>query len=634
MKQFAIIIGIILNINTIQATDYYLSNTGNDSNTGTSQNQAWASLKKLNGVIFSLKPGDRVLFERDSRFEGTIDIQNIIGSEASPVTFGAYGSGENPIIEGTRDVAGWTRDGNIWTTSCPDCPNEIHTLFINGESQPLGRYPNETYLKTSGGSGKNIIHDSGLSFADNYWKGAQVVIRTQSWVRDAVRVFSQIGTTITLSGRTTYGIAGNTDYFFQNHYNALDSEGEWAYNNTDKKIYIYSTRDIQNSRVSLAYHGECISIRNGRYIQFEDLTLLGSRLISLKIEYSKHINFSNNTINYSAGLAVRIDHCENIKLDNNNIANSLNMAIGCWDSNQCLFTNNRIENTGAIPGRGKNGNAGYTGIYISRGSDNVFEYNEVFQTGYNAISFSSQSNLLVKNNYINGYCTVNNDGGGIYTWHSSSTGNRILGNIFLNSRFDIGIYIDDESENIEIDGNTTAFNMSGIFIHNSRYIKVFNNLCYNNHESQFIMVTHGKTLVDYNEIKNNQIFTMGKPKQYSLRARFVKGEHNVFENNCWADPFKNKLINSESSVWKTKVYTVPEWQSLGYLTDRPIPYTFAESGLPDTTGFVKFYINPSKSVKTVDLAGTYRDLDNQVYVGTVQLEPYTSIVLLAEERDK
>jgi hypothetical protein len=118
-----------------------------------------------------------------------------------------------------------------------------------------------------------------------------------------------------------------------------------------------------------------------------------------------------------------------------------------------------------------------------------------------------------------------------------------------------------------------------------------------------------------------------------MRARFVNGENIVFENNCFADPFKKRLINSESSVWKTKVYTIPEWQDLGYVTDRGISRTFQESGLSDTTNYIKFFINPSRSVKTFDLPGTYRDLDNQVYVGMVQLEPYASIVLVAEKRD-
>jgi len=568
MKQIAIIIGIIFNIYTIQATDYYLSNTGNDSNTGTSESQAWSSINKLNSKILSLKPGDQIFFERGGRFEGTITITNILGNEAQPITFGAFGTGEKPVIDGTREVVGWTRDGNIWTSSCQDCPMDVNALFINDESQPLGRYPNETNLKSSGGSGKNIIYDAGLSFENDFWKGAQVVISTQTWVCDAVRVFSQIGNTITLAG------------------------GEWAYNNNDKEIYLYSTRDIKSSSVRIAYYGECISIRNGRYINIENLMLRGSRLSSLKIEFSRHIKLSNNIITNSSRLGIHVDHSDYVSVDNNNILNTLDIGIGMWDSNHCRFTNNRLENTATIPGRGQNGGARYTGIQISRGSDNVLEYNEVIQTGYNAISFYTQKNLLIKNNYINGYCTVITDGGGIYTWHSTSAGNRIIGNIVLNSRDDIGIYIDDESENIEIIDNTCAFNGVGIFIHNSRHIKVFNNLCYNNHGSQVLLVMHGKTLVDHNVIENNYTFTLGKRRQYSMKARFVNGEHNVFENNCWADPFKKKLINSESSVWKTKIYTVQEWQALGNVTDRSIPRTFTESGLADTTGYVKFYINP------------------------------------------
>jgi parallel beta-helix repeat protein len=633
MKQFAIFIWIILHISTIQATDYYLSSAGNDSHTGTSETQAWASIKKLNSIIPSLRPGDRVLFERGGRFEGTIIIENILGNEANPITFGAFGTGENPIIDGSREVSGWTRDGNIWTSHCQDCPVDIDAIFINDESQPLGRYPNETNLNSSGGSGKNTLYDMGLTFENNFWKGSQVVISTQSWVCDAVRVFSQIGTTITLAERTSYDIAGDLDYFFQNHFNALDSEGEWAYNNTDKELYLYSNRDIPSSQVRMAYYGECISIRNGRYLNIENLRLWGSRSGSLKTAFSRHINLSNNSISNSSMIGIHIDHCENIIVDNNYIVNTLDIGIGSWDSNHCRFTNNRVENTATIPGRGQNGSARYTGIQISRGSDNLVEYNEVIQTGYNAISFYNQTNLLIKNNYINGYCTVLTDGGGIYTWHSTSPGNRILGNIVLNSRDDLGIYIDDESENIEIEGNTSAFNGVGIFIHNSRYIKVVSNLCYNNHGSQVLFARHGSTLLDYNLIKDNDTFTLGKRKQYSMRARFVNGENNVFENNCWADPFKKKLINSESSVWKTKVYTVQEWQSIGNLTDRSIPTTFEESGLSDTTGYVKFYVNHSKSVKTVELAGTYRDLDNQLYVGTVQLEPYSSIVLVAEEKN-
>ena len=624
---------ILVHFGSLQASDYYLSNSGNDNHSGTSEGQAWASIEKLNTMILRLKPGDRVFFERGGRFEGTINIQNIMGSEARPIVFGAYGDGEKPVIDGAREVTGWKPEGKIWTSECQDCPNALNLLFIDEISQPLGRHPNTASLRSSGGSGKNMIEDSGLSFADNHWKGAQVVISTQTWVCDALRVFSQVGNRITLSDRASYNITGDMEYFFQNHIQTLDSEGEWAYDNTERKIHVYTAGDLQNSRVSIAQQGECIAIRNGRYINIENLTLTGSRLSAVNIAYSRFITFTDNRVVDNARIGVHIDHCDNISIAQNHIEGNLDMGIGCWDSSKCRFTRNRVEKTATIAGRGQNGTARYTGIQISRGSDNVIEYNEIFQTGYNAISFYNQSNLLLKNNYVNGYCQVITDGGGIYTWHSTSQGNRIIGNIVMNSKDDLGIYIDDESENILIEGNTTAYNGAGIFIHNSRYIQVVNNLCFNNHGSQILFARHGSTLLDYNEIRNNYTFTLGKRTQYSMRARFVNGEHNVFENNCWADPFKKRLINSESSVWKTKVYTVPEWQALGNITDRTIEKTFAESGKTDTTGYVKFFINPSENIKTFQLEGTYRDLDSQLYVGTVQLEPYTSIVLVAEERN-
>ena len=118
-----------------------------------------------------------------------------------------------------------------------------------------------------------------------------------------------------------------------------------------------------------------------------------------------------------------------------------------------------------------------------------------------------------------------------------------------------------------------------------------------------LLVRHAGLQIDYNDVKGNHFISLGGDKHYSIYARFVKGDNNVFENNIHADPFKTGLIYSESSIWGTDVYTVSEWQSMGYLTDKSVPLTFAESGLPDTTDFVKFIINPTKSSKTINISG-------------------------------
>jgi len=87
---------------------YYVSNTGGDANSGTSVNSAWQSLAKVNSTSFS--PGDQVLFQRGGTWTGSLVVSSS-GSSTSPITFGAYGSGDNPVI---RNPGGtWNRAINL-----------------------------------------------------------------------------------------------------------------------------------------------------------------------------------------------------------------------------------------------------------------------------------------------------------------------------------------------------------------------------------------------------------------------------------------------------------------------------------------------------------------------------------------
>src|SRR5690554_6082408 len=78
---------------TVHATVYYVSNSGNDSNSGTSSDKPWKSLSKVNS--FNFKAGDQILFKRGDSWSGTITVSTA-GSSSSPIVYGAYGSGEKP----------------------------------------------------------------------------------------------------------------------------------------------------------------------------------------------------------------------------------------------------------------------------------------------------------------------------------------------------------------------------------------------------------------------------------------------------------------------------------------------------------------------------------------------------------
>ena len=102
---------------TANATTYYLSASGNDSNNGTSASTPWQTLSKLNSSFSSFKAGDQILLNRGDIFYGTLTI-NQSGSSSSPIMISAYGSGANPVITGFTTVSNWTNLGsNIWESS-------------------------------------------------------------------------------------------------------------------------------------------------------------------------------------------------------------------------------------------------------------------------------------------------------------------------------------------------------------------------------------------------------------------------------------------------------------------------------------------------------------------------------------
>src|SRR5437870_6369791 len=82
-------------------TTYFVDNAaGNDSNNGTSEATAWRTLGKVSNV--TLAAGDRVLFKRGGVWPGPLTLSKA-GTADNPITFGSYGSGALPVIQGPGD---------------------------------------------------------------------------------------------------------------------------------------------------------------------------------------------------------------------------------------------------------------------------------------------------------------------------------------------------------------------------------------------------------------------------------------------------------------------------------------------------------------------------------------------------
>jgi hypothetical protein len=111
---------------------YFVSPSGNDGNSGLSPNQPWQGITRVNQQLFN--PGDTILFQRGGRYAGNLQPQGS-GAPALPISIGAYGSGNNPIIDGSgQESAIKLFNQQYWTLDSLEITgSQRFGIFISGD---------------------------------------------------------------------------------------------------------------------------------------------------------------------------------------------------------------------------------------------------------------------------------------------------------------------------------------------------------------------------------------------------------------------------------------------------------------------------------------------------------------------
>jgi hypothetical protein len=91
----------VICISTVHAENYFVSNSGRDTNSGLCETHAWRSIARVNRQ--KLAPGDRVLFRRGDLWRETLRPSSS-GTKGKKIIFGAYGRGDRPILTGLDAV--------------------------------------------------------------------------------------------------------------------------------------------------------------------------------------------------------------------------------------------------------------------------------------------------------------------------------------------------------------------------------------------------------------------------------------------------------------------------------------------------------------------------------------------------
>ena len=289
----------------LSAANYYFSSETGDDSRSSSQaqnaNTPWKSINKLNAIIPSLNPGDKVYFRRGDVFYGSILI-NESGRAGAPITFGAYGSGPDPILTSFVSLSNWQSVGNgVYEAADSRLPShKVNMVAINDTPQEMGRYPNSNtsnkgYLTYDSHSGNRAITDYQLSSSPN-WTGGEVVLRKVYWITDRHRITSHSGNTLNYASNpdSSYEPRPGYGYFIQDHPSTLDRYGEWYYNTSQRKLRVYFGSNPGSTKVEVSTLDFIVrSTGSARYVNFENLHFKGANRNAFQFEGGSDIKIIN-----------------------------------------------------------------------------------------------------------------------------------------------------------------------------------------------------------------------------------------------------------------------------------------------------------------------------------------------------
>nr|MBI1232847.1 T9SS type A sorting domain-containing protein [Cytophagales bacterium] len=594
-STLSIIILLMLFAQPIFATDYYFSDLSGDDSRSASMAQnpstPWKSIAKLNQIFSTLNPGDAVYFKRGEKFYGTIHI-NKSGSSTNPIKIGAYGSGAKPVITSFLQAKSWSQLSSTQYESGALNTSEVQVVLLNGKRIEMGRFPNgdqdnEGYITISSVPSSNSISGTFPSGSSN-WTGGEVVIKKLQWVIDAHKITNHSGSTLTFNiGRTDYPAKPGFGFFIQNHPNTLDQFGEWFFNASTKKLRLHFASQVPSTSV-VEYASQPYLITkssNTSHIIIENLHLKGANKDGIYFAAGDNVKISKVDIDYAGEEGMHILSHSNLIIDDCAVNYAYNNGMFLRFGNAgAVVKNNKLSKIATQPGRTRNGDGCGVGIFAV--SDNILiERNRVDSVGYNGIQFNG-NNTIVQHNLIDTYCLIKGDGGGIYTFGGHNNpdvyNRKVLENIILNgigskgglayttnSGFNPqaeGIFLDDNSNGIEIRGNSIADANSGIKMSNSYNVQVINNTIYNSNmllnlgNSSIGKDTRNITVegnIFFSKFANQNAYTIRSHKNDILQMATFKKNH-LFRP--FGDTYSIYTRNPNSSgTMVENIYNLEKW---------------------------------------------------------------------------
>jgi len=487
MKRYLTILFLFVGI-ALHATNYYVKTGGSDAAAGTSDGTAWATITKVNTVwaAGTFAAGDSILFRRGDVFYGSITAGES-GTSGSHISIGAYGTGAKPVLTGFTTVSSWTSYGGGIYYATVTAESTVEMVTIGGVQYAMGRTPNEgSYyrvdeLLSSTGGTPYEFRDVELGATPD-WTGAEVAVRKNNWIIDKCPVTDYREDTVRIThGDSFYPfVEVNSGYIFQKSLLTLDVFGEWYHDHSANRLYMYFGGETPSSyTVKASTLNRGVYTNRFHYLTFRNVRFEGYNTETIYLyETGTSVTYQHIMdcdIMFSGGLGVRAYYPFHVEITGCTFDYTNDMAIRfdlTTHDGHNLISGNAISNTGTVFGAGSSG--GGKAIYRT-GRYSIVEDNVITNTGYIPIEYSGEG-TIIRNNYVDNFCYVKDDGGAIYIYNDRETGREVYDNIILNSTgagttnsnqestSAHGLYTDGRSHNVTFTNNIVG-NVVGAAYH-------------------------------------------------------------------------------------------------------------------------------------------------------------------------
>jgi parallel beta-helix repeat protein len=449
----------------------FVSNAGSGDGTGSSSDNA---MSLANLISRGIQENDRILLNKGEIYDtGEIDI------EVAGVQFGAYGSGDNPILRGSTDISSltWTDEGDgTWSTPMVTEPNWI---WISGRCAKLAQTPRIAI--TGRGSTTTItVNPANLSGYSNI-VGAYLVAKDKPFSSSLrVKVTDYNAGTGVITVDHEIDVNSNVDLALYNKFEFFEDDLEWAWESGELRIKSTvspSTLDIRASAFDYCFKDRANTrFSNLEFQEYYQFGIWSDQGVS-DIRSCAFHDIRDAAIYYERQVTgANVSDCTITRIGNNGI--TMRPLINS------TFVGNTISDIGMMDNYGwwtidyhtseigvnhEQGNG--IGIqYIIdldddtvNGSSCIFHKNTVSNTAYNGISLHIGTQNTITKNTVTNFLNRYDDGGGIYIFHyrqynDLQENTEIANNYVANSNgtgstAKHGIYVDNRSKSAHVHHN-------------------------------------------------------------------------------------------------------------------------------------------------------------------------------------